>query len=335
MRPSDRPLVSIVIPVFDEADSLPSLFARLRELIDRLGDLSVEVIFVDDHSGDESHTVLREACRQNPEYRLIRLSANRGSLTAIYAGLEQARGDCAVFLAADLQDPPELVPEMLSRWREGCRVVWASRQERKGVSLVERAFARVFYALFNWMADVSLPPYGTDFALIDRVVIDALRRSVHASPFLMGEIAMIGYRQAVVGYVKQARAFGRTKWNLRKKLKLFADAFAHCSYLPLRAMSYTGILLSIVGFAYAMVVILVRLLIGTPIEGWASLMVVVLVLGGVQMIMLGILGEYLWRTLEATRRRPLYFVEEAGGGESDPTRQGADQADRDDVVGET
>jgi len=317
MAHTDKPLLSIVIPIYDEAESLPVLFGRLRKLIDGLSDASVEVVFVDDHSADESPNLLREGCRDNPEFKSVRLSANRGSPIAILAGLEHARGDCAVFLAGDLQDPPELVPEMLGRWRDGCQVVWVAREKREGISLIERAFSRFFYLLFNWMANVSLPPRGTDFALIDRVVIDALRRSVRASPFLMGEIAMIGFRQTVVGYVKEARALGRTKWNLRRKLRLFADAFVACSYLPLRAMSYVGIALSLAGFAYALLVICLRLLVGMPIEGWASLMVVVLVLGGVQMIMLGVLGEYLWRTLEGTQQRPLYFVEETTEYEDD------------------
>lgn len=310
LLPVERPDLSIVIPVFNEAESLPALLERLGNLLHSLSGVSYEVIFVDDHSLDRSPALLAAACAAEPRYRFIRLSANSGSHIAIFAGLEHTLGRCAVFLAADLQDPPELVPKMLDLWRQGNHVVWAVRSERLGIPLSERIFAATFYTVFNKMAHVSLPPQGSDFALIDRVVIDALKQCVTASPFLMGEIAKIGFRQTQVGYTKEARRFGTTKWNLRKKLRLFADAFVACSYFPLRAMSYVGIGASCLGFLYALFVIVYTMFSGRPVEGWSSLMVVVLVLGGVQMVMLGVLGEYLWRTLEEARRRPPYFIEE-------------------------
>ncbi len=305
-----QPDVSLVIPVFNEAEGLAALFERIGALSDSLRGMRSEVLFIDDHSRDDSPRLLREACQRDPRFRFIRLSANRGSHVAILAGLQHCRGRCAVFLAADLQDPPELVPGMLDHWRGGSHVVWAVRTQREGIPFSERAFASAFYFVFNKLAHVSLPPQGSDFALLDRAVIDALNQSISASPFLMGEIAQAGFRQSQVEYVKEARRFGTTKWNLRKKLKLFADAFVACSYTPLRAMSYVGIAMSVLGFVYAALVICLRLVMDTQIEGWASLMVVVLVLGGVQMVMLGVLGEYLWRTLEHARRRPLYFIED-------------------------
>ncbi len=310
MPDEPTPDVSLVIPVFNEQEGLAALFERITRLCDSLPDVRCEVLFVDDHSRDESPQRLRAACQRDPRFRFLRLSANRGSHIAIFAGLQHCRGRCAVFLAADLQDPPELVVQMLERWRGGSQVVWAVRAQREGIPFSERVFANAFYFTFNKLANVSLPPQGSDFALLDRAVIDALMQSISASPFLMGEIAQAGFRQSQVEYVKEARRFGTTKWNLRKKLKLFADAFVACSYTPLRAMSYLGLAMSVFGFAYALLVICLRLVMETQIEGWASLMVVVLVLGGVQMVMLGVLGEYLWRTLEHARRRPLYFIEE-------------------------
>lgn len=308
-----RPDLSIIIPVYNEQESLPLLLQRLRSLCGSLGETSYEILFIDDHSADRSPQMLAEACAADPRLRFIRLSANSGSHVAIFAGLEHATGACAVFLAADLQDPPELVPKMLELWRAGNHVVWAVREQREGIPLSEKLFASCFYTIFNKVAHVSLPPQGSDFALLDRKVLDALKQSVTASPFLMGEIAKIGFKQTQVGYVKEQRRYGVTKWNLRKKLKLFADAFVACSYFPLRLMSYAGMIFSLFGFLYAAFVVVYRLATGIQPEGWTSLMVVVLVLGGVQMVMLGVLGEYLWRTLEEARRRPPYFVERSAG----------------------
>lgn len=220
-----------------------------------------------------------------------------------------ARGECAVFLAADLQDPPELIPRMLDLWRAGNRVVWAVRDEREGVSRFDVFLSNALYRLLNLMGEVSVPPSG-DFALLDTKVVKALLLSTGSNPSVIGEVARLGFSQAQIKYTKQKRMAGVTKWTLRKKLTAFADAFVSFSYTPLRAMSYLGMLCSLLGLAYTLVVILLRLAAGTPVQGWWSLMVAVLVMGGVQMMMLGILGEYLWRTLEAARKRPVYFLEE-------------------------
>jgi len=236
-QPVQPPDLSIVVPVYNEEQGLPSLLNRLGAMRRSLPGLSLEVVFVDDHSTDSSAGQLAKVCSENPEYRFIRLSSNRGSHVAIFAGLERCRGRCAVFLAADLQDPPELVPKMLNLWQQGFHTVWAVRDERRGISWLEKKLARTFYGLFNRLAQVSLPPQGSDFALIDHAVLDAVCQSAAASPFLMGEIAQAGFRQTTVGYVKEERRFGRTKWNLRKRLRLFADAFVAFSYSPLRAMS--------------------------------------------------------------------------------------------------
>jgi dolichol-phosphate mannosyltransferase len=215
-----------------------------------------------------------------------------------------------VFLAADLQDPPELILEMLDLWRSGNHVVWAVREEREGVSKADVFLSNTFYRLLNFLGEVHLPPRGSDFALLDRKVIDALLQSAGSHPSIGGEIARLGFSTTKINYTKEKRAAGTTKWTFKKKLTAFADAFVSFSYAPLRAMSYLGMLFSFFGFGYALLVILLRFMTRTPVQGWSSLIVVVLVLGGVQMMMLGILGEYLWRTLEAARQRPVYFLEE-------------------------
>jgi len=304
------PQLSIVIPVYHEEAVLPALWQRLRCFADRLIPLVTEIILIDDHSSDRSPELLKQFCQQDSRFRYARLAKNSGSHVAILAGLAQARGACAVFLAADLQDPPELILQMLDLWRAGHHVVWAVREERQGVSKMDLLLSNTFYRLLNILGEVNLPPRGSDFALLDRKAIDALLQSAGSDPSIGGEIARLGFSAAQVAYTKEQRAAGTSKWTVKKKLKAFADAFVSFSYAPLRAMSYLGMACSLLGFAYALLVIVVRLTTRTPVQGWASLIVVVLVLGGVQMMMLGILGEYLWRTLEAARHRPTYFLEE-------------------------
>ncbi len=306
----DRPELSIVIPVYNEEAVLPALRDRLCAFVERLTPLVTEIILVDDHSSDRSAQILREMCDKNPVFRYARLAKNCGSHTAVIAGLSRARGQCAVFLAADLQDPPELILQMLELWRRGHHVVWAVREQRDGVSGFDVALANAFYRLLNLLGEVNLPPTGSDFALLDRRAIDALLQSAGSDVSLGGEIARLGFSSEQITYRKERRAAGASKWTLKRKFKAVADAFVSFSYAPLRAMSFLGMGCSLLGFAYALLVIVVRLKTETPVQGWASLIIVVLVLGGLQMMMLGVLGEYLWRTLEAARNRPTYFLEE-------------------------
>ena len=316
-----RPELSIVIPVFNEEAVIPALLERLRGIANQLSPLAVEILLVDDHSSDRSPELIRAISLQDSRFRYARLARNSGSHIATLAGLAESRGQCAVFLAADLQDPPELIPRMIELWRSGHHIVWAVREEREGVSKLDVFLSDTFYRLLNLMGEVNLPPRGSDFALLDRKVIDALLKSTGSHPSIIGEIARLGFAPAQIGYTKQRRAAGTTKWTLGRKLKAFADAFVLFSYTPLRAMSYLGIACSLSGFAYALLVIIVRLRSSIPVQGWSSLMVAVLVLGGVQMMMLGVLGEYLWRTLEAARRRPVYFLEATSDMDSPPALQ--------------
>lgn len=304
-------ILSIIIPVFNEEESLPHLTPRLDALVEQLQpNVTVEVWLVDDHSNDKTSQMLREICANNPHYNYIRLAANSGSHIAVVAGLQQSTGDCATILAADLQDPPELIPTMLDKWREGAHVVWAVRERREGISRMEEMTSNLFYHLLNSFSEVKLPPTGADFSLMDRVVIDALLDSVGANPSMGLEVARLGFNQVEIPYTKEERLYGVSKWNLRKKLNAFSDAFVTTSYMPLRLSSYIGLAVSAFGFIYAIMIIVFRLTDIVAVDGWAALMVVVLVFGGIQMIMLGVIGEYLWRTLEQSRKRPLYFIEE-------------------------
>lgn len=302
--------VSIVIPVYNEEACIRELASRMDATLKGFDEqLVAEVIFVDDHSIDRSPDLLKEVCTRVAGFRFLRLSRNSGSHVAILAGLEHSRGDCAVFLAADLQDPPELIQKMVDAWRQGSKVVWAVRERREGVSWSTRFFSRSFYWLLNHLGQVDLPPAGSDFALLDRAALNALLQSVGANPSLGGEIARLGFRQTEILYTKQARKLGRSKSDLRRKLKWFSDAFVSFSYAPMRAMSYLGMGSSIAGFLYASYVLAMRLFVGHSVPGYPSIIIAILVTGGIQMIMLGVLGEYVWRTLDEARRRPRYFIE--------------------------
>jgi polyisoprenyl-phosphate glycosyltransferase len=316
----NQPELSIVIPLFNEEAVIPALVERLRLLTDQLS-LPFEVLLMDDHSSDRTAEMLKDVSRQDGRFRYARLAKNSGSHVAILAGLQEARGQCAVFLAADLQDPPELIPRMIELWKSGSQIVWAVREEREGVSKFDVFLSNTFYRLLNLMGEVNLPPRGSDFALVDRKVIDALLKSTGSHPSVIGEIARLGFAQTEIKYTKEKRIAGTTKWTLGRKLKALADAFVLFSYMPLRIMSYLGMLCSFSGFAYAILVIILRLRHSTAVQGWPSLMVAVLVLGGVQMMMLGVLGEYLWRTLEAARRRPVYFLEETSDADASSSQQ--------------
>ncbi len=308
--------LSIIVPVFNEEAAIPAVVDRLGQIADQLAPLQIEIILMDDNSSDRSAQMLREVNRRDARFRYARLAKNSGSHIAILAGLAESRGACAVFLAADLQDPPELIPQMLELWRAGNQVVWGTRTEREGVSKMDVFLSNAFYRLLRLMGEANLPPRGSDFALLDKKVIEALLKSTGSHPSVIGEIARLGFSQAEVPYTKEERVAGTTKWTFGRKLKAFADAFVLFSYAPLRIMSYLGIFCSFSGFAYALLVIILRVRNSTPVQGWSSLMVVVLMLGGVQMMMLGVLGEYLWRTLEAARRRPIYFLEESSETEA-------------------
>jgi glycosyltransferase involved in cell wall biosynthesis len=303
--------LSVVIPLHNEEENLDELLERLDALASRLAQQGgdTEMIFVDDHSTDGSPARLQEVCALRAGYHFRRLASNCGSHRAILAGMEVATGDCAVFLAGDLQDPPELILEMLEGWKRGYPITWAVRERREAMGWLDRALAGCFWTAIRRMSDIEIPPGGSDFALIDRTVRETLLRTVGANPNVVMELAKLGFSHTQVQYTKEKRRAGRSKFNLQRRLMAFADAFVSVTYTPLRIISYLGIATSALGFLYAGLVILLRLMVSSPIPGWTALMVVMLIFGGAQTIMLGVLGEYLWRTLEQTRSRPLYFVE--------------------------
>ena len=318
-RPSRRSLLTIVTPAYNEAGNLPVLYQRLRDVLDGV-DIDWEWIVVDDHSVDDTFTAIADIAECDSRVHGIRFARNFGAHTAVTCGLHHAQGDCAVVMAADLQDPPETLLALVARWREGVQVVWAVRARREGEKTSTIVFSRLYYWLMRHVVGIKeMAATGADFFLIDRRVVDAFRQFSESNVDIEALFAWMGFRQVSITYNKQARLHGRSGWSLEKKLKVIVDTVTSFTYLPIRLMSYAGFFTALFGFLYAGLVVF-NALCGRPPYGWSSLMVVVLILGGIQMVMLGVLGEYLWRALDEARRRPCYIIEATIGRCEDAPR---------------
>lgn len=306
---SGTQVFSVVVAAYNEEGNLPLLYKRLNALDWAGMGLAPEFVFVDDHSGDRTPEILASMAASDPRVKVLRFSKNFGSHKAFTAGLEACSGSAAVILAADLQDPPESIPDLVEKWRTGPKVVWAVRGKREGESALTKALARIYYALMRRFSDVPPPVQGADFLLVDRCVLDELRNAPEKHTSLLSLIQWMGFDQAEVTYTKAARHSGRSNWTLRKKIKLAVDSFVSFSYAPVRLASSCGALFAVSGFVYAAIIAVRAVAWGSPVQGWASMMCVLLIVSGVQLLMLGILGEYLWRTFDETRGRPRYIVE--------------------------
>ena len=303
-------LLSIIVPVYYNALNLPDTIPRLLALEPDMGGARLELVFVDDGSGDASLDVLLDFQRSHPDrIRVVKLTRNFGSMAAIQAGLTVARGDCVGMIAADLQDPPELFLEMLAHWRNGAKAVLAVRADREE-SLSQRFFSNSYYALIRRFALPSYPAGGFDFFLVDRQVVGDINRIREKNTNLMSLIFWLGYRPVLLPYVRRARGKGVSRWTLAKKIKLFIDSFVAFSYVPIRFLSATGLLVATSAFLYGGYVFYAWLVNDIPVRGFAPLVIVLAFTAGLQMTMLGVLGEYLWRTLDETRRRPSFVIDE-------------------------
>jgi dolichol-phosphate mannosyltransferase len=313
-----RPLISVIVPVYFNAGSLPRLAERLRAIASP-ADFDLEVLFVDDGSGDASWERIEQIARDWPVARGVRLTRNFGSQMAIAAGLREARGDAAAVLSADLQEPPELLPEMVAAWRRGATAVLAVRRSRPE-GWATRAAAGAYYGTLRRLALSEMPSGGFDCFLIGRPAIDFLteNREIHVS--LPGLLVWGGFPTTLVPYDRVARDEGHgdggSRWTLAKKVKYFLDAVISFSFAPLRWMSVLGAVLALLAFAYAIFLIVYKLVHGQPIQGWSSLMVALAFFSGVQLLSLGVLGEYVWRTLDAARSRKGFLVRERTGDAS-------------------
>jgi polyisoprenyl-phosphate glycosyltransferase len=310
------PELSIIVPMFNEAAVLDRLFERLGKVMERLG-LSYEIIVVNDGSTDETLAGLLAHRARNSAIKLISLSRTFGKDIALSAGLDYARGRGVVPLDADLQDPPELIEQMVALWREGYDVVYATRKLRPGDTWLKRTTAHFFYRVFEAIADVPIPRDTGDFRLLDRRVVDVMIRLPERTRFMKGLFAWVGFRQTAIYYEREERQAGGTKWNYWRLWNFAMDGITSFSSFPLKVWSYFGFTISAFAFLYAVVLAIKKLLHDVNVPGYTSLMVVVLFLGGIQLITLGILGEYMGRVYNEVKGRPLYVVRELHGLDHD------------------
>ncbi|WP_083436578.1 glycosyltransferase family 2 protein [Paenibacillus sp. P22] len=320
--------VSVVIPVYNEEEVLPETYLRLKSVMEGIG-CRYELIFVNDGSRDLSGAMIEDWSRKDSAVRLLDFSRNFGHQIAITAGMDHAAGEAVVIIDADLQDPPELIVPMLEKWREGYDVVYAKRVSRSGETAFKKWSASLFYRVLRASTDISIPVDTGDFRLMDRQVLEQMKRLHESSRFVRGLVSWVGFRQTALEYERDERFAGETKYPLKRMVKLCLDGITSFSTKPLKIAGYAGALLSATGFFYLLVVLWQALFTSGTMKGWASMMAVMLLFNGFVLAMLGVLGEYVGRIYEEAKGRPLYILREArarpvfgegGGGASGPRR---------------
>ena len=309
-----RPTLSIVVPLFNEEDNVEPLLERIAGIAATLDNVAAyEIVLVNDGSSDGTLARIRQEMRRRPNLVLVNLSRNFGHQLAATAGMDIANGEAVVLMDGDLQDPPELIAAFVQKWREGFDVVYATRRTRKGESPFKLLTARIFYRVIKRLTKVAIPVDTGDFRLMSRRVVDALKRTPERHRFLRGLVSWVGYNQIGVEYDRDQRRAGVTKYPLPKMLRFAIDGITSFSDVPLRFASYLGFVSSIIAFVYALMVIGFKFFSLNPpayTKGWASTIVAVLFLGGVQLISLGILGEYIGRIYDEVKGRPMYLISE-------------------------
>jgi dolichol-phosphate mannosyltransferase len=305
-------LVSLVIPVYNEEATLDTLFTTLHERLATLG-ISYEVILVDDGSRDRTAEMIAEMTRRDPRYRSVHFSRNFGNQAAVTAGLHFARGSAVVVMDADLQDPPELLESMIARWREGNHVVYAQRVKRHAEGAVKRGIAFAYYRLLQRLTDVEIPADTGDFCLMDRRVVDLLNRMPERNRYLRGLRAWLGFKQTAVQFERPPRYAGEPKYTFWKSLALGVNGIVAFSKVPLRFATYLGLAASALSIVLTLWAVYQRVIGGDTVRGWASTLVVILLLGGAQLLMIGVVGEYLSRIYDEVKQRPMYVIGELRG----------------------
>ena len=308
-RSPNRRLLSLVVPVFNEAEVLPAFYERAAGALRELQGMDYEIVFVDDGSRDDSYHQLAEFAARDPHVRVLKFSRNFGHQIAITAGIDHARGECVVVIDSDLQDPPEVIPRMVEKWREGFDVVYGVRAERDGEGAMKLLTASAFYRLLNRLTSLQIPTDVGDFRLMSRRAVEELKQLREKDRFVRGLVSWIGFNQTGVSYHRDKRYAGETKYPYRKMIKFAFDGITSFSTVPLKLATWCGYGASMLAFLY-LASVFVQWIAGITIQGWATIMVALLFIGGVQLICLGILGEYLGRIFTEVKRRPMYVVEE-------------------------
>lgn len=303
----DGMILSVVVPAYNEQEVLPEFHRRLTEVLDSLP-LIAEIIYVNDGSSDETAAIICRLRQNDSRVTFVDLSRNFGKEIALSAGLEHARGDAVVVIDADLQDPPELISEFIKHWQRGYDVVYAKRAVREGETWLKKATAHAFYRVIHRLSRVKIPADTGDFRLLSRRAVDSLIKLREHHRFMKGLFAWIGYPQFAVLYKRDPRFAGETKWNYWKLWNFALEGITSFTTAPLQIASYIGILTATVAFIYAVVIIFRTLVFGDPVRGYPSLLVFVLFLGGIQLMFIGILGEYIGRMFDETKGRPLYLL---------------------------
>lgn len=308
---TSKELMSIIVPVYNEETNIQPFYEAITAVLDQL-DMNAEIIFVDDGSIDSSYKIIETLALKDNKIKSLRFSRNFGSHAAVSAGLRHAGGDAVVMISVDLQDPPTLINDFIKRWRQGYQVVWGVRESRDD-PFMKKMLAKYFYALIRRIALPDYPRQGMDFGLLDRFVVDTINKFEEANRIMPPLLIWAGFKQSQILYHRGARYSGKSKWSLAERIKASIDIIVSFSYLPIRLMSYLGMVISLFSFLFAIYLIGIRVFYGLGGPGWPSVMVTVLFIGGVQLTMLGILGEYIWRTSDQVKGRPLYIIMEQIG----------------------
>nr|WP_154984680.1 glycosyltransferase family 2 protein [Paenibacillus xylanexedens] len=306
---TDRIKFSIVVPIYYNELNIPYTVPRLQKLQNLMPECDLEFVFVDDGSKDKSLELLLEAKNRDSRIKVVKLSRNFGSMSAIQAGLGYTTGDCVGIIAADLQDPPELFREMLDHWKVGKKIILGTRADREE-SFFQKLFSNTYYYLLEKLALKGYPKGGFDFLLIDQQVVQEVTQIKEKNTNIMSLIFWLGHDQVQIPYVRQERKLGKSRWTLSKKIKLFVDSFVGFSYAPIRFMSFIGFFTALLSILYGAFVVISTLFGIIELQGWTTIIALITFLLGVIMVMLGMIGEYLWRILDESRERPSYVIDQ-------------------------
>lgn len=304
--------LSIIIPIYNNELNIKPLYEKLSKEVLIKNDFEYEIIFVDDGSEDDSYNGLLKLREKDKNIKIIKFTRNFGAYTAVFAGIKYANGNCVLFLAADLQTPPQLINEMFNWWEKGYKTVLAVRDNREE-GKIQTFFSNTYWKLVKKYALETTPEKGFDCFLIDRKIANIITNTKEKNSPLSGQILWYGFETKKIYYTREKREIGKSQWTFSKKIKLFIDTFMAFSYTPIRIISGIGIIVSLGAFIFAIIIIFNKFYNNIPVQGWASLMVVLLGLSGIQLLTLAIIGEYLWRNFDESRKRPIYVIEKEIG----------------------